>query len=448
MNKNLAISIKGVSKKFKLYKSNKDRAKEIIHPLRAKYHREYWALDGIDFDVKKGCAVGILGRNGSGKSTLLQIIASIMQATAGSVYIDGRVSALLELGAGFNPLFTGRDNAILNGVIQGISEKDMITRLPEIESFADIGEFFYQPVGTYSSGMFIRLAFAAATSIDPDIILVDEALAVGDAKFQHKCFNKFQEYIKKGKTVIVVSHETDTLLRFCDSGIVLEEGKVLFKGDIVSAVNTYQEVLYGKINHKERKHPENKEINSSGINGLSEDRLFFGKNANLSVDNCQNNPGYNCDETRIGDNRAVIVNYDITVEDNLNPPVIKYGEEFKIKMTILFKEDIENVHFGFAIVTKESIYVHGTNTQMQHVMPISGKVNEIVIIEFCAQAIFVGGDYFINLGIFSSSDGELEYIDTRRSIGRITFSETDWCRGFVAFPPKCTIRERKSAASC
>ena len=203
-NYNLAVSVKRISKKFKLYASSKDRVKELLHPLRTKYHQEYWALNGINFEIKKGQAVGILGRNGSGKSTLLQIIASVMQPTTGSVYIDGKVSALLELGAGFNPFFTGRDNAILNGVIQGISEKDMIERLPEIESFADIGNFFYQPVGTYSSGMFIRLAFAAAISLDPDIILVDEALSVGDAKFQHKCFNKFQDYVKQGKTVIVV----------------------------------------------------------------------------------------------------------------------------------------------------------------------------------------------------------------------------------------------------
>lgn len=431
----IAISINEISKNFKLYTSNKERIKEFIHPLRTKYHREYCALKQVSFEVKKGEAVGILGRNGSGKSTLLQIIASVMQPSSGSVYVDGKVSALLELGAGFNPLFSGRDNAILNGVIQGVSEKDMIERLPEIESFADIGEFFYQPVGTYSSGMFVRLAFAASISLDPDIILVDEALAVGDAKFQHKCFNKFEEYLDKGKTVIVVSHDIETILRFCDSGIVLDESKMLFKGDLASAANLYQKILYGNANKNISNHSKKEKTNDSNVVSYVEDKYFLEGEITKSVfkDRCKEKPNYNSDEKRICDNRGFIVDYNVVVNDELNPITIKYGEKFKISLTAFFKENIEGVHFGFGIVTKDNINVYGTNTKMQHAMPMNVKENEVFVIEFCAQALFVGGDYFINLGMFKNKGDEIEYLDARRSIVHIKFTDTPWCNGIVAF---------------
>jgi len=244
MGDSIAVSVQNVSKKFRLFGSPKDRLREALHPFKRKYHHEFWALKDISFEVPRGMTFGIVGRNGSGKSTLLQIICSVMRPTSGTVSVNGRVSALLELGAGFNPEFTGRENVLLKGAIMGFARSEMEERLPLIENFADIGEFIDQPVKTYSSGMFVRLAFAAAINVDPDILIVDEALAVGDAKFQHKCYNKFLEFQKKGKTILFVSHSTDAIVRHCDCAVLLENGKLLESGEPKTVTNYYLDLLF------------------------------------------------------------------------------------------------------------------------------------------------------------------------------------------------------------
>ncbi|MGA2916321.1 MAG: ABC transporter ATP-binding protein [Sedimentisphaerales bacterium] len=246
----IAISVRNVSKKFKLFNSPKERFLEAFHPFNKKYHREFWALKDINFEIKKGTTVGIIGRNGSGKSTLLQILCSILKPTTGTVAVNGRVSALLSLGAGFNPEFTGRQNAIMNGALMGFSDKEMKKRLPEIEAFADIGEFIDQPMKIYSSGMSVRLAFAAAINVNPDILIIDEALAVGDAKFQHKCFQKFHEFQNAGITIIFVSHNTDAVIRHCDTAILLERGEIVEIGEPKVITNYYLDLLFtGKISN-------------------------------------------------------------------------------------------------------------------------------------------------------------------------------------------------------
>jgi len=243
-----AISIRGVSKKYRLYGSAKERLKEALHPFNKQYHREFWALRDISFDVPKGQTLGIIGRNGSGKSTLLEIICSILRPTSGAVEAEGRISALLELGAGFNPQFTGRENVIFNAELMGLSAQEIRGRLPEIEAFADIGEFIDQPVKTYSSGMFVRLAFAAAINVDPDILIVDEALSVGDAKFQHKCYAKFQDFQQAGKTILFVTHSTDAVVKHCDRAILLDGGTIVEDGLPDNVVNTYHELMFaGKL---------------------------------------------------------------------------------------------------------------------------------------------------------------------------------------------------------
>ncbi len=447
MKKETSLSVKHISKKFRLYESNKDRIIEFFHPRNKRYHKEFWALKDINFDVTKGQTVGILGRNGSGKSTLLQIIAAVMHATSGTVKTNGRVAALLQLGAGFNPLFTGRQNAILTGVIQGIPEKEMLKKIPEIETFAEIGEYFDQPVAMYSSGMFVRLAFAASTSIDPTIILVDEALSVGDAKFQHKCFNRFRDFVEEGKTIIVVSHDVESLLKFCTQGLVLNSGNLVYQGDISSAISTYQDYLYGGMRDSidqsritpfangppEKSNTDNAEtrIRNSVYSG-NRDKDDF-------KDMCIEHPTYNPGETRFGDSRACIIDYSIIANGETNPAEISYGQEFDISMKVYFSEPLTQIHFGFAIVTKDGIYVHGTNTQLQHLVPIEVEGGEIVFITFSANALFVGGDYFLNLGVIHLTDSDQEVLEIRRSIAHLRFSDTDWCRGFVAIPPKVSI---------
>ena len=247
-NSNIAISVRNMSKKYQLYKTPKHRLKEALHPFRKKYHHEFWALRDVSFEVRRGETVGIIGQNGSGKSTLLQIICGTMTPTQGEVETRGRVSALLELGAGFNLEFTGRDNVYLNGVIMGLSRETINARFEDIVSFADIGDFIDQPVKTYSSGMYVRLAFACAINVDPDILIIDEALSVGDAKFQHKCFNKFIEFQEAGKTILFVSHSTDLIVKHCDYAVLLEKGNVVEIDEPKSITNYYLDLLFsGKI---------------------------------------------------------------------------------------------------------------------------------------------------------------------------------------------------------
>lgn len=241
-----AISVKNVSKKYRLFNSPRERFIEALHPFKKKYHREFWALKGVSFEVPAGVTAGIIGRNGSGKSTLLSIISSVLKPSEGAVTVNGRVFALLELGAGFNPMLTGRENVFLKGVILGISKDEMRRRLPDIEAFADIGDFIDQPVRVYSSGMFVRLAFATAINVDPDILIIDEALAVGDAKFQRKCFARFHDFQREGKTILFVSHSTDAVIRHCDTALLLEGGRVVEAGEPKAVVNSYYDLLFAQ----------------------------------------------------------------------------------------------------------------------------------------------------------------------------------------------------------
>jgi ABC-type polysaccharide/polyol phosphate transport system ATPase subunit len=238
------IGIQNVSKMYRLYDKPVERLKEALWRGRRTYHKEFWALRDIAFEIGQGETVGIIGRNGSGKSTLLQLIAGIVSPSHGQVEVNGRVSALLELGSGFDPEFTGRENVFMNGAILGLSEKEIADRFEDIRNFAQIGEFIDQPVKFYSSGMFVRLAFATAVNVDPDILLVDEALAVGDAVFQHRCMAKIREIQGKGKTVLFVSHDTGAVQKLCTRAILLEKGKMAYMGKPDAAVQEYYKIIW------------------------------------------------------------------------------------------------------------------------------------------------------------------------------------------------------------
>src|SRR5690349_15140700 len=236
----VALRVRDVSKMYRIYDNPQDRLKRMLFRRRRdSYGHEFWALRDVSFEVKKGQAIGVLGRNGSGKSTLMQIIAGTLAPTAGDVWVNGRVSALLELGSGFNPEFTGRENVFLNGAILGIEHAEMERRFDDIAAFADIGQFIDQPVKTYSSGMIVRLAFAVAASIDPEILIVDEALSVGDVYFQHRCMRRIKQLVDAGTTLLFVSHATDTVKRFCQRGLWLDSGVTRYFGEAGVAAERY-----------------------------------------------------------------------------------------------------------------------------------------------------------------------------------------------------------------
>lgn len=236
-----AIEVKHVSKQFGLYSSPAGKLVDILSPFRKSNHK-FWALKDVSFEVRRGEAFGVIGRNGSGKSTLLQVLCGVLRVTSGEVTVNGRVSALLELGAGFHPEFKGRDNVYMNGAIMGLSRKEMDARFEAIADFAEIGDFMEQPIKTYSSGMFVRLAFACAVNVAPDILIVDEALAVGDAYFQQKCMRKIMEFRDNGGTMLIASHDMETIRRLCDSAILLNTGTVVEKGDPSMVTRRYEEM--------------------------------------------------------------------------------------------------------------------------------------------------------------------------------------------------------------
>lgn len=235
------VDVKNLSKRFGLYASPAKRLTEILCPFVRRNHSEVWALRDVSFQVKRGQSVGVIGANGSGKSTLLQVLCGVLRPTAGHVTVNGRVSALLELGAGFHPEFSGRDNVYMNGAIMGFSRDEMDLRFQEIADFSEIGQFIEQPVRTYSSGMFLRLAFACAISISPDILIVDEALSVGDSHFQEKCRKRITEFREKGGSILLVSHDMKAVRTMCDAAILLNKGVVLEMGDPGAVVARYQD---------------------------------------------------------------------------------------------------------------------------------------------------------------------------------------------------------------
>jgi lipopolysaccharide transport system ATP-binding protein len=242
----IAISARNLSKTYRIFGHPGDRIKQAVSFGLKKFHRQFAALTDVSFEIPKGHTVGIIGRNGSGKSTLLQLVCGILKPTSGTVRASGRVSALLELGAGFNPEFTGRENVYFQGALMGITKKEMDKRFDDITEFADIGEYVEQPVRTYSSGMFVRLAFAVATSTDPTILIVDEALSVGDIAFQHKCRKKMQDLTNSGVTLLVVSHDRMTITALCDRCILLDQGKVLLEGLPSDVFDYYHALLAAK----------------------------------------------------------------------------------------------------------------------------------------------------------------------------------------------------------
>ena len=242
-----AIAVRDVTKIYRLYDKPIDRLKESVSPSHKNYHRDFYALNHLSFEVEKGQTVGIIGTNGSGKSTILKIITGVLTPTSGQVEVEGKISALLELGAGFNMDYTGIENIYMNGTMMGYTRKEMDAKLQDILDFAEIGDFVYQPVKTYSSGMFVRLAFALAINVDPEILIVDEALSVGDVFFQSKCYRKMEEIRQKGTTILMVTHDMGSIIKYCDKVVLLNKGEFIAEGAPGQIVDMYKKILAGKL---------------------------------------------------------------------------------------------------------------------------------------------------------------------------------------------------------
>ncbi|MGH9879904.1 MAG: ABC transporter ATP-binding protein, partial [Pyrinomonadaceae bacterium] len=336
----------GVSKQYRLYNSPNDRFKEMLTRGRWKRHREFWALKNVSFEIESGTTTGIIGPNGSGKSTLLQIMTGTLEPTHGSVSHEGRIAALLELGAGFNPEFTGTENIFMNAALLGFSRRQTEEMFPEIERFAEIGPFINQPVKTYSSGMYIRLAFSVAICASPQILIIDEALAVGDAVFQHRCMRRLKEMQESGVTIFFVSHDPSAIRALCSRALLLNSGRVVADGKPVDVLNRYQKLIMAREEAYDAASAEAEEILPVEVYAPDEE-----SNLNFTY--------------RHGDGNAEIRSVELLDGSRRRIELVETGEPLLLRVRILFHANIENPVCGFVIRNRHGIHLYGTNTELQ-----------------------------------------------------------------------------------
>ncbi len=387
---NIAIHIEHLSKAYKLYDKSIDRMKESLHPFRKKYHHTFYALKDISFEVKKGETIGIIGKNGSGKSTLLKIISGVLTPTSGIVHITGKVSSLLELGTGFNPELTGIENVYFNGVIMGYSREVIETKIDDILSFADIGEFAYQPVKTYSSGMFVRLAFSVAINVDPEVLIVDEALSVGDIAFQAKCYKKFNQFRDSGKTILFVTHALDTVLRYCHRAIVLHGGAKIEEGTPKVIVDLYKRILSNSYSFNDDKTPKCTPTEVS-----SRDQIIW-----------KNRLSPNQKVLEYGNGLAKIVDYGIFNSRGDLISSVSNDETATIKMRVKFNELLQDPIFAFSIKDIKGTELVGSNTFIEQIDTGIFHQGDEIIITFSQIFRLQVGHYSLSLGCTKwESDG-------------------------------------------
>ena len=377
-----AIRVKHLDKMYKLYNKPSDRLRETLG-LRVPV-KEHYALKDVSFDVKRGETVGIIGTNGSGKSTILKIITGVLNPTKGEVEVDGRISALLELGAGFNMEYSGIENVYLNGTMMGFSREEIDARLQDILDFADIGDFVYQPVKSYSSGMFVRLAFAVAINIDPEILIVDEALSVGDVFFQAKCYRKFEEFKAQGRTILFVSHDLSSIARYCDRVILLNKGVKLEEGSPKQMVDMYKQLLVGQDPAKAEEE----------------------KPAGQPRENWNSQFQVNPDMLEYGSRLAEIVDFAVLDEKGRCTNTIEKGSTFKIRMKVAFRETIQEPIMAFTFKDIKGTEITGTNTLFEKAAVEHSDAGDVCTVTFTQDMYLQGGEYLLSFGCTGYKDGE------------------------------------------
>ena len=395
MDKNLAISVQGVSKIYKLYDKPIDRLKEAVSLTHKSYHRDFFALSDISFDVKKGETVGIIGTNGSGKSTILKIITGVLSPTTGTAEVSGNISALLELGAGFNSEYTGLENIYMNGTMMGFSRQEMERRMDDILRFADIGDFVNQPVKTYSSGMFVRLAFALAINVDPEILIVDEALSVGDVFFQAKCYRRMEEMMQNGTTILMVSHDMGSTIKYCDKVVLLNRGHFVAQGEAGKMVDLYKKILANQTDElAEALIEEKKEALGLPVETtVSDKRMKDRMNLNPEVQ-------------EYGDGRASFEDFGtLDARGNVTNLLLK-GEMFTIRERVRFHAPIENPIFTYTLRDKKGTDITGTNTLFEgtEIKPV--KDGDVYTVSFRQKMNLQGGEYLLSMSCTGYENGE------------------------------------------
>jgi lipopolysaccharide transport system ATP-binding protein len=399
-----AIRVCGLGKYYRIYTKPQHRLFEAMTRGRRCFHQAFWALQDASFTVRAGEVVGILGRNGSGKSTLLQIICGTLQPSTGSVQTTGRVAALLELGAGFNPEFTGIENIYFNAGILGLSKKEIGERLDEILAFADIGEHVHQPVKTYSSGMYVRLAFAVAACVEPDVLIIDEALAVGDVQFQAKCFRRFEDLVRAGKTILFVTHSTEQVVRHCTRALLLEDGRLIDDGEPRQIANRYIDLLMGA------REPGLAHAGPAWLNGVMD--------AGLAGGLIEARAGYCRSEYRWGNGGAKVVDVRLTQAGN-TAHQIQYdaGQRMAIRVEANFEKACENPVFGFFIKTPDGVTVYGNSTKTLPTPDrLSAAEGQILCVQFVCELNLGSGSYLLSVGVSAVRGAEVVPLDRRYDV--------------------------------
>jgi len=372
----IVISVRNVTKTYRIFKHPGDRIKQAITLGMHRFHKNFTALKNISFDVGRGETIGIIGRNGSGKSTLLQAICGIIKPSEGSVRTNGRISALLELGAGFNPEFTGRENVYFQGMILGLSREKINNIFAKIEQFADIGEFIDQPVRTYSSGMFVRLAFSVAIHVEPRILIVDEALGVGDAQFQAKCFEKLRQLKLQEVTILLVSHNFDLITTYCERVILLDKGALVVSETPNTAVNIYRKLL-------------TTQTPPSALNRTTAASSHFLWSSLFHI---------NKDENRYGSKETEIIEAGLFTVDNSPTQLFQYGDECQIKIRLLCNHENLRPSVAYVIKDLKGLVLLGTNTLIENIPLAPTQIDQIVTIVFQLPILLNPGQYLLSTG--------------------------------------------------
>jgi homopolymeric O-antigen transport system ATP-binding protein len=418
-----AVNVENISKNYRIYAKPSHRLRELV--LRKKLHRDFWALKSVSFKVKPSSTFGVIGENGSGKSTLLQIIAGTLQPSAGSIRLGGRVAALLELGAGFNPEFTGRENIFLNGAIMGLSQSQIRKKLADIERFAEIGSFIDQPVKTYSSGMYVRLAFAISISVDPEILLVDESLSVGDVYFQQRCMWKIRQMKQEGKTILFVSHDLAAVKNLCDKALWLEQGEIRMTGEPEAVVSRYLAAMTQRR--------DNYTLEASSTPKAESPAVVVP--AEVVDDSVRSIPNV---DHRWGNGRAEILGIQLLDREGKVVETIDHGERLTLRLSARFKGPVNRPNLGFIMRNRLGEDIAATNTSAEGMVLSPAGPNQTYTVDFhMTLPLLHPGNYCFSVAVADGTHEEYVICDWVDNAISLVLTKKEVVYGYLKF--ECQI---------
>jgi lipopolysaccharide transport system ATP-binding protein len=412
-----AVIVENGSKNYRIYAKPSDRLKELVF-RRRKFHQDFWAVKNVSFRVGKGSTFGVIGENGSGKSTLLQMIAGTLQPTEGKISLSGRVAALLELGAGFNPEFTGRENVFLNASILGLSREETVRKIPEIERFAEIGGFIDQPVKTYSSGMYVRLAFAVSINVDPEILLVDEALSVGDVYFQQRCMRKIRRMKQEGKTILFVSHDMGAVKNLCDAAVWLEHGAIKEIGEPDDVVGKYLAAMTLRRDPYAQELPKNMTAARAA-------------NASVAVPVVRSLPNV---DHRWGNGHAEVIGIQLLDEAGFPCEKAEHGDQITTRISVAFHHDVACPIVGFMVRNRLGEDISGLNTSAEGLQLPPARAGQCFTVDFKLKLpLLAPGNYHFSPAVADGTHEEYVMCDWVENAVSLALMKKTTVYGYMKF---------------